>query len=102
MKKNIILIVLLIAVVAFPMVHYLGDNIYGAFAFSKSDVIQVDENTYRCSKDNYKDFINYMKDNGWIFVEQLGAGYRFKKDNKKVICIHSAKKFYAKWELYYE
>lgn len=80
--KIIITIIVLVAV-SLPIEHYYCDNIYGLFAFSNSSVVRVDENTYRCPKDNPDVFVEYMKDNGWTFFEQMGSGYFFEKDGKK-------------------
>ena len=66
-------------------------------AFSKAPVIEVDKNVYRCAKDDYKDFIEYMQSEGWSYVTQLGSVHFFEKGDKIVGCELSIKKLYAEW-----
>jgi Holliday junction resolvase len=33
----------------------------------------------------YKELIRYMEDRGWKFVEQMGSGFLFTKDQQKLI-----------------
>lgn len=99
MKKflKIIAVVIALAAVLLPLEHYYCDNIYALAAFSKSPVIEVDKGVYRCAKDNYKDFIEYMQSEGWSYVNQLGSVHFFEKGDKAVGCELSIKKLYAEW-----
>lgn len=101
MKKflTFFIILVVLAAVVLPVEHYYGDNIYGFFAFSDSPVIKVKDDTYRCGKDTVEDFVEYMKNDGWDFVDQMGSGYFFEKGDERVICIVSIKEFYAEWKV---
>ena len=104
-KMKIILGICIAFAVAFGVLyieHYYGDNIYAAFAFKDSDVIKVNESTYRAPKDNYKVFDTYMADNGWFFKEQLGSMYVFENDEKYANCLLEFKEFYALYSVTYE
>lgn len=105
MKKIIAIavsIVIIICVSVFVF-HYYSDNIYGAFAFNDTDVIEVDDNVYRCPKDNPDAFIDYMKDNGWTENEneQMGAMLVFDKGDKKAFCVRSIDYFYTEYTVEY-
>lgn len=96
---TVLIILAVLAAVVLPVEHYYGDNIYAHFAFSDSPVIKVSDDTYRCAKDSFEDFVEYMKNDGWDFVDQLGSGYIFEKGDERVICIISIKEFYAEWRV---
>lgn len=95
MKKflKIIVVVIVLAAVLLPLEHYYCDNIYALAAFSKAPVIEVDKNVYRCAKDDYKDFIEYMQSEGWSYVTQFGSVHFFEKGDKIVGCDLSIKSF---------
>ncbi len=99
MKKilKILAVVIVLAAVLLPIEHYYCDNIYALAAFSKAPVAKVGENMYRCAKDDYKDFIEYMQSEGWSYVTQLGSVHFFEKGDKFVGCELSIKKLYAEW-----
>lgn len=99
MKKFLKILAVVIVLTAFllPIEHYYCDNIYALAVFSKSPVVKVDENVYRCAKDDYKDFIEYMQSEGWSYVTQLGSVHFFEKGDKFVGCDLSIKKLYAEW-----
>lgn len=99
MKRIIkpLILLLFLVIILLPLYHFYGDNIYASIVFDKSTVVQVDENVYRCPKDSHKDFLNYMKNSGWTFTEQMGSGYFFEKKDEKVVCCVSIKNLYAEW-----
>ena len=101
MKKvlTVLIILAVLAAVVLPVEHYYGDNIYAHFAFSDSPVVKVKDDTYRCAKDSIEDFVEYMKNDGWDFVDQLGSGYIFEKGDERVLAIVSIKEFYAEWKV---
>jgi len=103
MKKPLIIIaVLAILVIGVTVEHYYGDNIYGAFAFAKSDVVQISENQYRVPKDNPEVFNEYMHNQGWTYKEQLGSTIIFENKNQKAYCTLSFKDLYAQYDITYE
>lgn len=99
MKKliTVLIVVVILAAILLPIEHYYGDNIYGFFKFKDSPVVQTDENTYICSKDNPEDFLDYMKDDGWNVSDQMGMLYTFEKDGEKIYYCLYFKEFYAQW-----
>ncbi len=101
MKKilTVLIILAILAAVVLPVEHYYGDNVYAHFAFSDSPVIKVKDNTYRCAKDSFEDFVEHMKNDGWNFVDQMGSGYIFEKSDERVIAVVSIKEFYAEWKV---
>ncbi len=104
MKKTLIIIVAVIAIllIGVTVEHYYGDNIYGAFAFAKSDVIQISENEYRVPKDDPEVLNEYMHNQGWRYTEQLGSTIIFENKNQKAYCSLSFKEFYAQYDVTYE
>lgn len=102
MKKfiKIFSIVLVVIIIGVPLFHYYCDDVYELFAFSKNAVVQVDDNTYRCSKDEYDDFLTYMKNDDWKVVDQMGSCMILEKDGKRINCVIEIKKFYAEWTVY--
>lgn len=105
MKKLIAILLcgaVLIGASAFAL-HYLGDNVYSMFVFTKNDVIEVEDNVYHCPKDNPDAFIDYMKDNGWILNEneQMGAMLVFEKGNKRATAIQSFELLYTEYDVEY-
>ena len=108
MKKRIIIIIsvgiLLVVVFAGLYVeHYYGDNIYAAFAFRDSNVIKVDDNTFRAPKDDYQKFTEYMLGEGWRMKDRLGSMLIFENDEQTAECSEEFKEFYAEYNVtYYE
>lgn len=99
---NVLGVIALLLFIVYPVEHYWGDNIYGFFAFSKEDVVQVAENEYRFPKDEPETFSQYMKTQGWTYVDQLGSATIYTKDNVKATCFTSFKEFYGKVIVDYE
>lgn len=105
MKKKVILsicIIVILMVVAVPIEHFFGDNIYGIFAFAKEDVVKVSKNEYRTHKDKPELFTEYMKNQGWKFVDQGGTILFFEKDEQRAYCDIDFKEFYAVMEVTYD
>ena len=94
---TIIIILVILTSILLPVEHNYGDNIYGFFKFKDSPVVQVDEETYICSKDNCENFIDYMKNDGWNVSDQMGMLYTFEKDGEKTDYRLYFKEFYAQW-----
>lgn len=103
MKKSIITvgIILALIIVALTIEHYYGDNIYGAFAFRNEDVIKISDSKYRTHKDKPECFNEYMKKQGWTFVDQMGSCITFENDTQKVDCFLDFKEFYAEYNVTY-
>lgn len=104
MKKTIITIAIIIAmiIVALPIEHYYGDNIYGAFAFRNEDVIKVSDSKYITHKDKPECFDEYMKKQGWSFVDRMGSCIIFENDTQIANCVNEFKEFYAEYNVTYE
>lgn len=90
---------LIVIIIGIPLFHYYCDDVYELFVFSKSDVVQVNESTYICSKDEYEDFLIYMKNDGWEEVDQMGACIILEKDGKRIDCFLEIKRFYSRWTI---
>lgn len=104
MKKKIILsicIIIILIVVAVPIEHFFGDNVYGAFAFAKEDVVKISENEYRTYKDKPELFTEYMENQGWKFIDRGGTILFFEKDGQQAYCDIDFKEFYAVMEVTY-
>lgn len=99
--KAMVIIVLAVCVL-FPVEHFWGDNIYGLFAFAKSDVVEIEENTYKTPKDDAEVFIEYMEKGGWECYDQGGNTYFLKKGDRLASCSVDYKEFYSVWTVDYD
>ncbi len=98
-----VLIVFFLLLGGFAVEHYWGDNIYAAFVFKDSDVVKVNDNTFKAPKDNPTAFNYYMTQNeGWYFKDQLGSLLVFENDDKVANCQLEFKEFYALYTVDYE
>ena len=105
MKKKVILsicIIIILIVVAAPIEHFFGDNIYGIFAFAKEDVVKISENEYKTHKDKPELFTEYMENQGWKFIDQGGTILFFEKGEQRACCDIDFKEFYAVMEITYD
>lgn len=99
--KAMVIIVLLVCVLV-PVEHFWGDNIYGLFAFAKSDVVEIEKNTYKTPKDDAEVFIDYMEKDGWELYDQGGSTYFLKKGDRLASCSVDYKEFYSIWTVDYD
>lgn len=95
----ILVVILLLILIALPIEKYYGDDIYASIAFSESEVVQVIENIYRVPKDNPNVFYEYMVDQGWRYVEQLGTTTVFERNGERVSCDLEFKELYAVYKV---
>ena len=116
MKRNILrviivcLIVLGISIFVYSPVIFQEGNplpqIKGIFQlnFAGKDLVKLssEENKYLTKSDQGVEIIKtFMKDEGYDFIEQMGSGYFFVKDNLKgVIVTHKQySRFYSLWNI---
>lgn len=99
MKRIVIALAFLLCtlVVVYPFFHRYGDNVYAKVMFRETQVIQVNDDTFRCPKDESHIFVQYMCKNGWTVADQLGSCYIFEKNGERREFILSFKTLYAQW-----
>lgn len=70
-----------------------------SFTDEKLVKLSYNKNTFLSKNENWKvDIIELMKGKGYIFSDQMGSGYLFKKNNKVLIITHrNYSKLYGIW-----